>query len=132
MIPAGKKSSRLYPSSKPINLAKQPYRAVEFLAAAFSLRRRSSSMPSRPRFSLTLPFLAFALCVAAPAQQEPWLNNNLSPADRAHDLVAQMTLDEKVSQLEDWGTAIPRLGVPDYQTWNEALHGVARAGYATA
>ena len=88
-------------------------------------------MQSRPRFSLTLPFLAFALCVAAPAQQEPWLNNNLSPADRAHDLVAQMTLDEKVSQLEDWGTAIPRLGVPDYQTWNEALHGVARAGYAT-
>jgi beta-glucosidase len=42
-----------------------------------------------------------------------------------------MTLDEKVSQLEDWATAIPRLGIPDYQTWNEALHGVARAGYAT-
>ncbi len=42
-----------------------------------------------------------------------------------------MTLDEKASQLEDWATAIPRLGIPDYQTWNEALHGVARAGYAT-
>jgi beta-glucosidase len=42
-----------------------------------------------------------------------------------------MTLEEKVSQLEDWATAIPRLGIPDYQTWNEALHGVARAGYAT-
>jgi beta-glucosidase len=42
-----------------------------------------------------------------------------------------MTLDEKVSQLEDWATAIPRLGIPDYQTWNEALHGVARAGYST-
>jgi beta-glucosidase len=42
-----------------------------------------------------------------------------------------MTLDEKVAQLEDWATAIPRLGIPDYQTWNEALHGVARAGYAT-
>ncbi|MGA2216861.1 MAG: glycoside hydrolase family 3 C-terminal domain-containing protein [Terracidiphilus sp.] len=53
------------------------------------------------------------------------------PAERAHDLVSRMTLDEKASQLEDWGTSIPRLGIPDYQTWNEALHGVARAGYST-
>jgi beta-glucosidase len=42
-----------------------------------------------------------------------------------------MTLEEKANQLEDWATAVPRLGVPDYQTWGEALHGVARAGYAT-
>ncbi len=42
-----------------------------------------------------------------------------------------MTLEEKASQLEDWAVAIPRLGVPSYQTWSEALHGVARAGYAT-
>jgi beta-glucosidase len=55
----------------------------------------------------------------------------LSAAERAHDLVGRMTLEEKASQLEDWATAIPRLGIPDYQTWNEALHGVARAGYAT-
>ena len=52
-------------------------------------------------------------------------------AARAHDLVSRMTLDEKASQLEDWAPAIPRLGIPDYQTWNEALHGVARSGYAT-
>jgi beta-glucosidase len=57
--------------------------------------------------------------------------NRQTPAERAHELVGKMTLDEKVSQLEDWATAIPRLGIPDYQTWNEALHGVARAGYAT-
>ncbi|HEX6507933.1 MAG TPA: glycoside hydrolase family 3 N-terminal domain-containing protein, partial [Chloroflexota bacterium] len=42
-----------------------------------------------------------------------------------------MTLEEKTSQLEDWAEPIPRLGVPSYQTWSEALHGVARAGYAT-
>src|SRR6202453_5135081 len=88
-------------------------------------------MPSRTWFSLTIASLAIALCVGAPAQQTPWLDTKLSPAERAHDLVGQMTLDEKVSQLEDWATAIPRLGIPDYQTWNEALHGVARAGYAT-
>ena len=52
-------------------------------------------------------------------------------AARAHDVVSRMTLDEKASQLEDWAPAIPRLGIPDYQTWSEALHGVARAGYAT-
>ena len=88
-------------------------------------------MKSRACLSFTLASLAFGLCAAAPAQQQPWLDTKLPAAERAHDLVGQMTLDEKVSQLEDWGTAIPRLGVPDYETWNEALHGVARAGYAT-
>jgi len=81
---------------------------------------------------LTLPAIAFALLTPlASAQQDAWLDTKLSPAARAHDLVGRMTLDEKASQLEDWATAIPRLGIPDYQTWNEALHGVARAGYST-
>jgi beta-glucosidase len=86
-------------------------------------------MPSRPW--LAFASLAVVLCAAAPAQQAPYLDTKLPPAERAHDLVGRMTLDEKVSQLEDWATSIPRLGIPDYQTWNEALHGVARAGYAT-
>ena len=42
-----------------------------------------------------------------------------------------MTLDEKVSQMNDVAAAIPRLGVPEYNWWNEALHGVARSGLAT-
>jgi beta-glucosidase len=80
----------------------------------------------------TLPAIAFTfLAPLAPAQQDAWLDTKLPPAERAHDLVGRLTLDEKASQLEDWATAIPRLGIPDYQTWNEALHGVARAGYAT-
>ena len=65
------------------------------------------------------------------AQEAAYLNPSLSAQERAHDLVSRMTLDEKAAQLEDYATAIPRLGVPDYQTWNEALHGVARAGYVT-
>ncbi len=68
---------------------------------------------------------------ALPAQEPAWLDTHLSARERAHALVSQMTLEEKAAQLEDWATAIPRLGVPDYQTWNEALHGVARSGYAT-
>ena len=49
----------------------------------------------------------------------------------AKELVAKMTLDEMASQLTYRAAAIPRLGVPAYNWWNEALHGVARAGTAT-
>ena len=50
---------------------------------------------------------------------------------RAEALVAQMTLEEKASQLRYDAPAIPRLGIPEYNWWNEAAHGVARAGTAT-
>ncbi|MCI9338821.1 MAG: glycoside hydrolase family 3 protein [Lachnospiraceae bacterium] len=50
---------------------------------------------------------------------------------RAHELVGKMTLEEKASQMRFDSPAIPRLGVPAYNWWNEALHGVARAGVAT-
>ncbi len=50
---------------------------------------------------------------------------------RAEDLVSQMTLEEKASQLRYNAPAISRLGIPAYNWWNEALHGVARAGQAT-
>lgn len=50
---------------------------------------------------------------------------------KAEELVAQMTLEEKAGQLTYGAPAIPRLGIPAYNWWNEALHGVARAGQAT-
>ena len=50
---------------------------------------------------------------------------------RAKELVEQMTLEEKVSQMLHNAPAIPRLGIKEYNWWNEALHGVARAGIAT-
>lgn len=58
-------------------------------------------------------------------------NENLSFEERAKDLVSRMTLEEKVMQMMNKAPAIPRLGVPSYNWWNEALHGVARAGVAT-
>lgn len=51
---------------------------------------------------------------------------------RAQELVSRMTVEEKASQLRFDAPAIPRLGVPAYNWWNEALHGVARAGVATS
>jgi beta-glucosidase len=85
---------------------------------------------SRPQW-LSASLLFLLASFAGYAQQPAYLNASLSPQERAHDLVSRMTLEEKAAQLEDYATAIPRLGVPDYQTWNESLHGVARAGYAT-
>jgi beta-glucosidase len=54
------------------------------------------------------------------------------PVDmRVQDLISRMTLEEKATQLGHTAPAIPRLGVPEYNWWNEGLHGVARAGVAT-
>ena len=50
---------------------------------------------------------------------------------RAKDLVAKMTVEEKVSQMRYNSPAIERLNIPAYNWWNECLHGVARQGTAT-
>lgn len=57
--------------------------------------------------------------------------NREEAQQRARALVAKMTVEEKASQLKFDAEAIPRLGIPAYNWWNEALHGVARAGTAT-
>ncbi len=50
---------------------------------------------------------------------------------KAAALVAKMTLEEKIEQMQNGAPAISRLGVPEYNWWNEGLHGIARSGYAT-
>jgi beta-glucosidase len=74
------------------------------------------------------------LCGATmlPAQGPPAYKNPAVPFEaRVRDLVGRMTLEEKVLQMKDVAPAIPRLDVPEYNWWNEALHGVARSGLAT-
>jgi beta-glucosidase len=66
-----------------------------------------------------------------PAPTPPYLDLDRPFEARAADLVSRMTVEEKVSQLTNQAAAIPRLGVPAYEWWNECLHGVARAGVAT-
>lgn len=61
----------------------------------------------------------------------PFRNPSLSLEERVNDLVSRMSLQEKADQLLYTAPAIPRLGILAYNWWNEALHGVARAGYAT-
>jgi beta-glucosidase len=61
----------------------------------------------------------------------PYLNSDLPLEQRVNDLVSRMTLEEKAGQMLYNAPAIPRLGIPEYNWWGEALHGVARAGKAT-
>jgi beta-glucosidase len=61
----------------------------------------------------------------------PFQDTSLPFEARAADLVGRLTLDEKVAQMQDRAPAIPRLDIPAYNWWNEALHGVARSGLAT-
>jgi len=63
--------------------------------------------------------------------QQDFRNPNLSIDERAQLLLKQLTLEEKLGMMEHHNPAIERLGIPAYSWWNEALHGVARNGYAT-
>jgi len=87
-------------------------------------------------FKITCGLLAaqfvWAAAYAAASDAQPlYLNVTHTFEERAADLVSRMTLEEKVAQLGNDAPAIPRLSVPEYEWWNEALHGVARAGAAT-
>ena len=96
----------------------------EILLATFGIFSLASAvLPAQQTANETQSSCGAASC--------PYLNSALSPEARAKDLVSRMTLEEKVGQMQDVAPAIPRLGIPAYNWWNEALHGVARNGFAT-
>ena len=66
--------------------------------------------------------------VAQDSANPPYLNPQLSPEQRATDLVGRMTLAEKASEMQNNSAAVPRLNIPAYQWWSEALHGVINEG----
>ena len=76
--------------------------------------------------------LGLAVNIFAPPTLEKdaniWLDTSYSFAERAAALVAQMTVAEKISQLDDKPPAVARLGLKAYDYWNEALHGVVASG----
>src|SRR5580658_2216662 len=75
--------------------------------------------------------VAFGTILSALAQdtvKPAYLDTNLTPEQRAADLVHRLTLEEKASQLVNHSRAIPRLNIPAYDWWSEALHGVAVQG----
>ena len=76
---------------------------------------------------ISTALVTMSLC----AQTLPYQNPNLSAAQRADDLLGRLTLEEKASLMMDRSPAIPRLGIPQFEWWNETLHGVGRNGIAT-
>src|SRR5438045_1642006 len=87
-------------------------------AVACELFLVAGSFPAQPRADMS-------------AQTPPYKDPSLPIEKRVDDLVSRMTLEEKVSQMMNSAPAIPRLGIPEYDWWNEALHGVAFSGEAT-
>ncbi|MBK8477936.1 MAG: glycoside hydrolase family 3 C-terminal domain-containing protein [Opitutaceae bacterium] len=89
-------------------------------------------MHSPTRF---LPLLAALLVLqplaAATEAPLPYLDLSQPQPKRIDDLIARMTLEEKASLMSNTTPGVPRLGIPKYNWWSEALHGVANAGYAT-
>lgn len=90
------------------------------------------------RAAVCAPLLLICLFFASPrsaaggqAISPPYKDPALPIEKRVDDLVSRMTPEEKVSQMMNAAAPIERLGIPAYDWWNEALHGVARAGYAT-
>jgi len=68
---------------------------------------------------------------ALQAQMLPYQNPVLTAEQRADDLLGRLTLEEKTKLMMDVSPAIPRLGIPAFQWWNEALHGIGRNGFVT-
>jgi beta-glucosidase len=82
-------------------------------------------------FRILIAFVAIlsvGSLVAQTPEQPAYLNTKLSFEERAADLVHRMTVEEKVTQLVNQARAIPRLNIPAYDWWSEALHGVATNG----
>jgi len=79
----------------------------------------------------TILTLFAMLTLSANAQMLPYQNPQLTAEQRAEDLLGRLTLEEKVKLMMDQSPAIPRLGIPQFHWWSEALHGVGRNGYTT-
>lgn len=75
--------------------------------------------------------LLLSISIGGQAQEKAWFNSKLDMDSRITALLKEMTLEEKISQTVNESAAIPRLGIPQYDWWSEALHGVARSGKAT-
>lgn len=82
------------------------------------------------KLSLTALMLVAAITVAAQALL-PYQDPSLPAETRADDLISRLTIEEKATLMIDDSKAIERLGIPQFQWWNEALHGIGRNGFTT-
>lgn len=83
---------------------------------------------NKKNFFISLIFGFEAMAVSA---QLPYQNPALSAEERAADLCSRLTIEEKAALMQNNSPAIPRLGIPQFAWWSEALHGIGRNGYST-
>ncbi|KAJ0799949.1 putative xylan 1,4-beta-xylosidase [Helianthus annuus] len=97
----------------------------------------------RPTCTVQLICLTLAALTLTESTQSPFACDSSKPTTKSYPfcklslpisgrvkyLVSRLTLDEKISQLVNTAPAIPRLGIPAYEWWSEALHGVSNSGY---
>jgi beta-glucosidase len=106
---------------------------MQSIADHYSIYRRASGLKLYDMRCLL--FFALLACTAQAVTQEyisfPMWNAKLSTEQRVNDLVSRLTLEEKVAQMLNHAPAVPRLGIPAYDWWNEVLHGVARTPFRT-
>jgi beta-glucosidase len=115
-----------------------------FLTSSLSAQLPSTSLGKRPSASLgARPSASLGARPSVPLGARPSASLGARPSvplgarpsaslgSRVDDLLARMTLEEKISRMRNHSPAIPRLGIPEYDWWNECLHGVARNGVAT-
>jgi len=86
---------------------------------------------NHPFYRFFLLAMLALVCMPAVAQKYPYQNSKLTPKERAKDLCGRLTLEEKVGLMMHYSKPVERLGVPVFQWWSEALHGVGRNGHAT-
>lgn len=86
---------------------------------------------NRKQLLSTLLTIFLTLTLSAQTQSLPYQNPKMKAEQRADDLLKRLSLEEKVQLMMDVSPAIDRLQIPQFQWWNEALHGVGRNGYAT-
>lgn len=94
---------------------------------------------STPGFKLLILTLLFCSSIILNVRSQtnlkaidlPFMNTALPLQDRVNDLVLRLTTEEKIQQMQHTAPAVDRLGIPQYNWWNECLHGVARNGIAT-
>jgi beta-glucosidase len=105
--------------SKPLRLALLG--ALALASCLTPIPRETSSAPSAPAAARALPTLSPGADTGPPLFRDPD-----RPLDvRVKDLIGRLTLPEKAGLLIDKASAVERLGIPKYDAWNEALHGVA-------
>ncbi|XP_022740257.1 probable beta-D-xylosidase 6 [Durio zibethinus] len=98
------------------------HRSIFFLLQLFTLLISISSSNPNPQFPCQPPRFNFY----------PFCDTSLSITDRAQSLISLLTLQEKILQLSNNASGIPRLGIPPYQWWSESLHGIASNGFGVS